>query len=262
MGRVSAFLLKHRKVEEKSDRRPVPKEERDIAELLREASLDAARFLEELLNGYGFEMTTLTSFDIAGVPPGARVTLLIRLPNCECPLLDAGRLVERMTSEKKAGAAKIWFTQIWLLHLDLMYTVRDRGPQERGRWLEAIFSEDQLTEALTEHINGFVRRLNPAEAGESEVYQVLMGEKGQDRIRSVKRFLAIMVDAGMLDFLGDGAYRQSLLSAVEMKANYDRVLGPLMLDLPPDSEDAALATRAAALLTSKSPTGPSEGTLP
>jgi hypothetical protein len=76
MGRVSAFLLKHRKVEEKSDRRTIPREERDIAELLREAPVDSARFLEELMNGYGFGLTTLTSYDIAGIPLGAKVTLL------------------------------------------------------------------------------------------------------------------------------------------------------------------------------------------
>jgi hypothetical protein len=261
MGRVSAFLLKRRRVEEKSDRRAIPKEERDVAELLREAPLDSARFLEELMTGYGFELTTLTSYDIAGIPPGAKVTLLIRRSNCECPLLDASRLAERMIPGKKVGPAKIWFTQIWLMHLDLMYTVRDRGPQERGRWLEAIFTEDQLAEVINEHINGYVRRLNPAEVEQSEVYQVLMGERGQDRARYVKRFLEIMVDSGMLDSLGAGTFRQSLLSAVEMKCNYDRVLGPIMLDLPPDSEDAGLAQTAAALLTSKLPLDASESTL-
>lgn len=251
MGRVSAFLLKHRRVEEKSDRRAITREERDIAELLREAPLDSTRFLEELVNGYGFELTTLHSFDIAGIPPGTKVTLLIRRTNSECPLLDTGRLVERMTSERKVGKAKIWFTQIWLIHLDLMYTVRDRGPQERGRWLEATFTEEQLAEALSEHFKGYVRRLNPAEMEQSEVYQVLMAEKGQDRARYVKKFLEIMVDSGMLDSLGSGTFRQSLLSAVEMKCNYDRVLGPMMLDLQPHSEDAGLAQGAAALLTSK-----------
>lgn len=261
MGRVSAFLLKHRRVEEKSDRRTIPKEERDVAELLREAPLDSARFLEELMTGYGFELTTLSSYDIKGIPPGAKVTLLVRRSNSECPLLDVSRLVERMVPGKKIGPAKIWFTQIWLMHLDLMYTVRDRGPLERGRWLEAVFTEDQLAEAVNEHINGFVRRLNPAEVEQSDVYQELMGERGQDRVRYVKRFLSIMVDSGMLDSLGGGTFRQSLLSAVEMKCNFDRVLAPIMLDLPPESEQAGLAQTAAALLTSKLPLDPSEGAL-
>lgn len=260
MGRVSAFLLKHRRVEEKSDRRAISREERDIAELLREAPLDSTRFLEELVNGYGFELTTLNSFDIAGIPPGTKVTLLVRRTNSECPLLDTGRLVERMTSERKVGKAKIWFTQIWLMHLDLMYTVRDRGPQERGRWLEATFTEEQLAEALNEHFKNYVRRLNPAEMEQSEVYQVLMAEKGQDRARYVKKFLEIMVDSGMLDFLGSGTFRQSLLSAVEMKCNYDRVLGPMMLDLQPDFEDSGLAQVAAVLLTSKLPIDANEST--
>jgi hypothetical protein len=259
MGRVSAFLLKHRRVEEKSDRRSIQKEERDIAELLREAPLDSLQFLEELVGGYGFELIALTSFEIQGIPPGAKVSLLVRRSNSECILLDANRLVERMTSDKKAGAAKVWFTQIWLMHLDLMYTVRDRGPHERGRWLEAIFTEDQLAEAISEHINGYVRRLNPAEVEQSEVYQVLMSEKGQDRARYVKRFLAIMVDAGMLDVLGSGTYRQSLLSSVEMKCNFDRILAPMMLDLPSDPEVIGLAHQAAEFLTAKLSSDVNEG---
>lgn len=251
-GRISAFLLKHRRIEEKSDRRTIPKDERDMAEALRDAPLDSMRFLEEMMVGYGFELTTLSSFDIQGIAPGAKVTLLVRLSNSECPLLDTGRLIERMSSMKKTGVAKIWFTQLWLLHLDLMYTARDRGPQERGRWLEAVFTDDQLADALNEHINGYVRRLNPTDVEHSEVYQVLTAEKGQDRARFVKRFLEVMVDSGMLDSLGAGSYRQSLLSAVEMKSNYERVLAPMMLDLDRESDDTGLARIASALLTSKS----------
>lgn len=252
IGRISAYLLKYRRIEEKSDRRTVPKDERDMAEALRDAPVDTARFLEEMMVGHGFDLTTLSSFDIQGIAPGTKVTLLVRRSNSECPLLDTGRLIERMSTTKKTGAAKIWFSQIWLLHLDLMYTARDRGPHERGRWLEAVFTEDQLADALNEHINSFVRRLNPAEVEHSEVYQVLSAEKGQDRPRFVKRFLEIMVDAGMLDSMGAGSYRQSLLSAVEMKSNYERVLAPMMLDLDEESDDTGLAQIASALLTSKS----------
>ena len=38
-----------------------------------------------------------------------------------------------------------------------------------------------------------------------------------------------MVDAFMLEDKGNGVYRQTLLSAVEMKENYGRILEPLML---------------------------------
>ena len=255
MGKASAFLLKHRKVEEKSERRSIQREERDIAEILREAPLDSMRFLEEMMTGYGFDLVTLSSFDVKGIAPGSRVYLLVRLSNAECPLLDSNRLVERMSTkenkakEGRASEAKIWFTQIWLMHLDLIYTALDRGPLERNLWLEATFTEEKLAQAVLEHINGYVRRLNPQECEQSDVYQTLIAEKGSDRTRYVKRFLSIMVDAGMLEEVGQNTYRQSLLSAVEMKANYERVLGPLMLDIPTESARTGLAHVAATLLT-------------
>ena len=159
-------------------------------------------------------------------------------------------MIEAMTpGAARTGAAKIWFTQIWLLHLDLMYSAKDRGPHERSQWLESGFTKEQLIEALRAHINGFVRKLNPEIGETSEVYTVLCAEKGADVPRYVGRFLKLMVDAGMLEEIAPDSYRQSLLAAVEMKANYDRVLAPLMLQLETEPPDAPLALAAQALLT-------------
>jgi hypothetical protein len=260
MGKIGAYLLKHRKVEEKSERRTIQREERDIAEILREAPGDSKRFLEEMMLGYGFELVTLTAFDVKGIAPGARVYLLVRSVNTECPLLDTGKMIEKMSgTERKAGASKIWFTQIWLMHLDLMYTAKDRSPHERNLWLDSGFTEEHLAHSMREHINGFVRKLNPQEVEQSEVYRILCAEKGADLPRYVNRFLSMMVEAGMLDEIGPGNYRQSLLSAVEMKESYDRFLAPLMLDLPVEKERAGIAHAAASLLTAKSSQELTEG---
>jgi hypothetical protein len=259
-GRISAFLLKYRKVEDRQDKRSGPREERDIAALLREASIDAMRDLEEQMNGHGFELATLTSFDIAGIGAGARVYLLIRKPDASCMLLDTARCAERM--EPAAGrttAAKIWFTQIWLLHLDLLYTQRDRSPAERNLWLDATFTREMLEQAVREHVNDFVRRLNPQDMAQNDVYKVLTAEKGTMIARYVGRFLELMCETGMLEDKGSGVYRQSMLSAVEMKENYGRLLEPFMLDevgpsmtTETQADDAVqprLAEIAAALLT-------------
>lgn len=250
MGKVSAFLLKHRRIEERSQRRPIQREERDLSEILREAAVDEMRALEEMMAGFGFELTMLTAFDVKGIAPGTRAYMLVRQTNATCPLLESPKVIEVMTpGATKTGIAKIWFTQIWLLHLDLMYSAKDRGPHERNQWLESGFTKEQLIAAVRAHINGFVHKLNPEIGDTSEVYKVLCAEKGQDLPRYVGRFLTLMVNAGMLEEIAVDSYRQSLLAAVEMKSNYDRVLAPLMLQLETETPTATLAQAAQTLLT-------------
>ena len=230
MGRISAYLLKHRKIEFRADKRGRNKDEHELAELLRNAPQDAMVDLCEMMNGYGFDLITLSTFDVAGIGSNERVFLLSRKPNVECPLLDMPRALERMeTSSGRATSAKVWLTQFWLLHLDLIYTQCDRGADERNRWLDATFKRDDLIAAMRVHINDSVRRLNPEQIQDNEVYEVLTAEKGADIERYAKRFLELMVDAFLLEDKGNGVYRQTLLSAVEMKENYGRVLEPLML---------------------------------
>jgi hypothetical protein len=230
MGRISAFLQKHRKIEFRNDKRGRHKDEHELAELLRDAPSESMTDLCELMNGYGFELITLTTFDVSGIGSGERVYLLARKPNVECPLLDVSRALDRI--EPKPGRtlqAKIWLTQFWLLHLDLIYTQRDRGPDERNSWIEATFTRESLIELMREHINGGVRRINPEAILDREIYDVLTAEKGVAIDSYAKRFLDLMVDCMMLEDKGNGVYRQTLLSAVEMKENYGRILGPLML---------------------------------
>lgn len=238
MGRISAFLQKYRKIEYRTDKRGRHKDEHELAELLRDAPMDSLSDLCELMNGYGFELITLTTFDVSGIGSGERVYLLARKPNVECPLLDLPRAVERMEpASGRTLQGKIWLTQFWLLHLDLIYTQRDRGADERNQWIEATFTKDMLSDSMREHINGVIRRLNPAEITDGEVYEVLTSEKGADIPRYTKRFLDLMVDGGLLDDKGNGVYRQTLLSAVEIKENYGRILEPLMVGLQ-ESEGA------------------------
>lgn len=249
MGRISAFLQKHRKIEFRTDKRGRHKDEHELAELLRDAPSESMTDLCELMNGYGFELITLTTFDVSGIGSGERVYLLARKPNVECPLLDVSRALERMESTSgRTVQAKIWLTQFWLLHLDLIYTQRDRGADERNKWIEATFTKDSLIEAMREHINSGIRRINPESISDSEIYEVLISEKGVAIDRYAKRFLDLMVDCFMLEDKGNGVYRQTLLSAVEMKENYGRILGPLMLADREDGQPGAFAGMTESLL--------------
>lgn len=248
MGRISAFLIAYRKLEDRSDKRGMRRDEKDLAAILREASVDELRDLEELMGGQGFLFVQLTSFDVEGIGPGSRVYLAARRADMASCLVDSSFVVERLGLPSRPTAAKIWFTQIWLLHLDLIYTQLDRSPLERGRWIKASFTREMLQEAVTKHINDYVRKLNAAELASGEVYEVLCAEKGTDVSRLVKRFLDLMCEGGLLEEREEGAYRQTLLSAVEMKENFDRSLAPLMLASAESGRRPTLAEMAAPLL--------------
>lgn len=256
MGRISAFLTKHRKIEDRADKRGAQRDEKDLALVLREASIENMRDLEELMSGQGFTLVTLNSFDIPGIGQGSRVHLLVRRTDSTCPLLDFNKIVERMAPPNgRAITAKIWFTQIWLAHLDILYTQRDRSPKESHQWIEAAFTREILEDAVRDHINSHVRRINPNELEISEVYEVLSAEKGTDISRYTKRFLDLMCDSGLLETLQEDVYRQSLLAAIEMKENFDRTLAPLMIDDEADGpgtvKRTTLASAAVELLTQK-----------
>lgn len=249
MGRVSAYLLKYRKIELRTDKRGRHKDEQELAELLRDAPKDSMDDLCELINGYGFELITLTKFEVSGIGSGERVYILSRKPNVECHLLDLAGAIERMeTASSRSVESKVWLTQFWLLHLDLIYTQLDRGPDERNRWQDATFKKETLIDAMREHINEGVRRLNPETLADNEVYDILTSEKGVAIERNAKRFLDLMVDCFMLEDKGNGVYRQTLLSAVEMKENFGRVLEPLMLSDRENHPGTGFASIAAPLL--------------
>jgi len=248
MGRVSAFLERYRRIEEKSQRRQISREEKDLALLLREASEEVLAFLHEMLRGRGFWLVTLNSFEIRGIPEGCRVHLLVRRGGMQPLLLDTEAITRVMDAGGKVAAARIWFTQIWLTQLDLLYTQRQRAPTERNRWLDVTFTRNELTQAVRAHINDYVRRINPSELKASEVYEVLCSEKGAQVENFVRRFLALMVDGYMLEEVGKDVYRQTMLAAVEMKENYDSVLAPLMLEISHD-DSRPLAQLGEPLLT-------------
>ena len=249
MGRISAFLILHRKLEDRSDKRGMRPDEKELGALLREATVDELRDLEDLMSGQGFVLVQLTSFDIEGIGPGSRVYLAARRADMPSCLVDGSHIPEGMGLPTQPTAAKIWFTQIWLLHLDLLYTQLDRSPSERGRWISASFTREMLQDAVHAHINDHVRKLNVVQLGDSEVYDVLCAEKGTDISKRVKRFLDLMCRGGLLEERGEGVYRQTLLSAVEMKENFDRSLAPLMLASEQTGQRTTIGQVASALLT-------------
>ena len=81
---------------------------------------------------------------------------------------------------------------------------------------------------MREYINELVRKLGHDALKDDTVYSCLISESGTLVEQYAERFLSLMTDGALLDRLGEDKYRQSLVSAAEMRSNYLQGLEPLM----------------------------------
>jgi hypothetical protein len=231
MGRVHAWLLKHRIAESRSSRRAVDKDEREIAGLLLNADPSMLNQFREFLRGQGLELVTLTSFDAKGIATGGTVFMLAREPDSTPPFWGSERLVSRMLQVRGINTeveAKIWFIQLWFVLLDLIYTSKNRGPNAMQDWVDTAFVKDVFVDAVKDYLNDHVRKIDPSTLGTDRIYKVLTGPKEGGIAQSCNAFLELMTDAGLLQELEKDTFRQSLLFAYEMKVNFDRQLKAIL----------------------------------
>jgi len=231
MGRVHAWLLRHRIVESRSARRSVSKEEREIAGLLMNADYAVRCQLEEILDGQGLVLVSLTSLDAKGIASGATVFMLSRKPDSGAPFWGTERLVGRMMQSRGINTeveAKTWFIQLWFLLLDLLYTRKNRSPNAMQDWVDTSFIKDVFVDAVKDYLNERVRKIDPSSLETDRVYRILTSPKEGGIAMACNAFLELMVDAALLEEVGENTYRQSLLFAYEMKNNFDRQLNPLL----------------------------------
>lgn len=231
LGRAHAYLLRHRYVETKSNRRNISKDEREVATLLRDADPEMKVLLREILNGQGLELVQFGEFDVTGIPSGATVFIIARLPDTTPSIFGTDTLDARMRQVRGVQsdtAAKVWFVQLWFIHLDLIYSRRNRGPHEMQDYVGAVFTRDTLIDATRNYINDQVRKIDLSTLEDDTVYRTLTLLKEGSVADAVNAFLELLVNAGLLEKNSDDTYRQTLLSAYEMKANYDRQLSSLM----------------------------------
>jgi len=234
MGRVHAYLLRHRFIETKSGRRNVSREEREIATLLRDADFAMRRQFEEILDGQGLQLVAFTSFDVKGIASGATVFMLARKPDSAPPFWGTERLVSRMLQVRginNDAEAKTWFTQLWFVLLDLLYTRKNRSPNAMQDWVDSTFTKEVFIDAVKDYLNDQVRKIDPGTLEVDQVYKTLTSLKTGAEAQVCNAFLELMLDAGLIEEVNKDAYRQSLLFAYEMKTNFDRQLAHLLPSL-------------------------------
>jgi hypothetical protein len=231
MGRVHAWLLRHRIAETKSSRRAVSKEEREIAGLLLNADPALRMQFEEMLSGQGLQLVSLTSFDAKGIASGGTVFMLARKADAVPPFWGTDRMVSRMLLVKGINSdaeAKTWFTQLWFVLLDLLYTRRQRGPNAMQDWVDTTFAKEIFIDAVRDYLNDHVRKIDPSTLETDRVHKTMTGLKEGAVAQACNAFFELMVDASLLEEIDKDVFRQTLLFAYEMKSNFDRQLKALL----------------------------------
>jgi hypothetical protein len=231
LGMTMAYLLRHRYVETKSNRRNISKEEREVAYLLRDAEQDMLNLLREIFNGQELNLVQLGEFDVAGIPSGATTFMVTRQASFTPLIFGMDTLLSRMRQVRPINtdtSAKVWFIQLWFIHLDLIYSSRNRAPNELQDYVSAVFTKDAFLTAVKEYINDYVLKVDTSDVVNDSVYRALSALKDGSIAEAVNAFLELMVDSGLLERNSEETYRQTLLSAYEMKENYNRQLSELM----------------------------------
>jgi hypothetical protein len=226
MGRVIAHLQRHRRIDTSAKLKP-RSDERELAKFLNDSSVDDRADIEGVFQGMGFDLVHFDSFKTNGLAPDANVFLLVRRHDGPNELFSERLIDERMqVRNDTVTARRIWFTQFWFVLLYLFYTRRSRVSSEISRYVETTFNRADLVQAMHEYINDMVRKLGKDTLSDDAVYSCLVSESGVLVDQYAGRFIDLMVDGQLLDRLGDDRYRQSLLSAVEIKNNCMQGLEP------------------------------------
>lgn len=246
LGRVHAYLLRNRIAESKSMRRSISREERDFAIMLRDADEHMRTLFDEILDGQGLMLKSFND-DVKGLPTGAVVFVLARKPDTNAPFFGTERMITRMRQAGKSNVsdtdAKIWFTQIWFILMDILYSRRGRSPNEMHEWVETSFTKSVLVDAVRDYINEDIRKIDPATLLSSSIHESLTSFKEGTVANFCNGFLELMFDARLIERIDDELYRQTLLFAFEVKLNYDRQLEPFLTLIPPFDAASAILTR-------------------
>lgn len=238
LGRVQAYLLRHRMASTHALRKTISKEERDIAVMLRDADVSMFRLLAEILEGQGFLLFQMTASDALGIPEGATVFMLLRRPDFESPIFGVDHLVAmmRVRGVDSDTAAKTWYVQLWFVLMDILYTRRNRSPQAIQDWVDTPFKKTIFIDSVREYINDVVRKIDVSTLPDTTVWETLTARKEGTVTQLCAAFLDLMCGASLLEEVeADTTYRQTLLFAQEVRLNYDRQLASIVLPADPFS---------------------------
>lgn len=234
MGEVVAYLLRHRIVETRPASGRSHDEERSTAKILLAMTPEDRYSLEAVFAGMHLVVVDYDSFTIPALPKGARVFLLARdiAKGDPSSVLAPEVIVEAMREKgnESAREAAAWFVHLWLVHLELIYTDKGRSPSQLQRYAEGMFDFDVFLAKVREHFEDLRQGLDRKEVPMNAVFKTFEKSSHAEGERRCRRFVSLMVDAGLLTTIAKDLYQQTLLSAYEIKRNYERGLQHFVMD--------------------------------
>jgi len=253
MGRVFAFLSKHKLASTDPVDRPRQPREREIADLLARDPVGLKEF-DEFLAPQGMAIHEFEQAGL-GLGPRGRVFVLARAADREdAHWVDDGWLWDGLVDGRRREPLThtiVWTAQLWAIMNWFFYT-------REGRTVEAVsgFKDSRLSP--TEFIGETKRRIEalrargaPADGWAGKVRAILVVADATAIETRIRRFLMVMEQAGMIEpRRGTGehiekssqgireaiGYRQTLNAAVEMKLNLHRqAVGLPLIDGPAEA---------------------------
>lgn len=234
MGQVVAYLLRYRIVETRPASGRSHDEERAVAKLLLAMPPEDRRSLDGIFAGMRLVVADYDSFTIPALPKGASVFLLARdiARGDPSSVLAPEVIVEAMKEKgnESAREAAAWFVHLWLVHLELIYTDKGRSPSQIQRYAEGMFDFDVFLAKVREHFEELRQGLDRNEVPANAVFRTFEKSSHAEGERRCRRFVKLMVDASLLTTIAKDLYQQTLLSAHEIKRNYERGLQNFVMD--------------------------------
>lgn len=234
MGEVVAYLLRHRIVETRPASGRSHDEERSAAKILLAMTPEDRYSLEAVFAGMRLVVVDYDSFTIPALPKGARVFLLARdiAKGDPSSVLAPEVIVEAMREKgnESAREAAAWFVHLWLVHLELIYTDKGRSPSQLQRYAEGMFDFDVFLAKVREHFEELRQGLDRKEVPMNAAFKTFEKSSHAEGERRCRRFVSLMADAGLLTTIAKDLFQQTLLSAYEIKRNYERGLQHFVMD--------------------------------
>ncbi len=248
MGRAFSYLFAYRTCSTHPEGRRRRDGEAQVAGILT-SEISGYQDFEAFLNAQGF---TMRAYEQGAIGVAARGQVFVMARRCtdeQAPYIDSGWVFERMRDRRGTEPLEhvvVWAAQLWATMQWFFYTRLDRGIDAVGRFKEAFVNLSQLTRELQDQIETMRTRGAPADERGRAVWEILTESTGSSIETKVRKFLAAMEEAALLDRIegeGEVQYRQTLNAAVEMSLNFERQAFYLMpadeADGPP-AEDAVV----------------------
>lgn len=221
-GRLTGWLFSHRQIRTRIPKGEYFKEgEKELSLEIRQIEDDERAFLMDYFAFNGFKLIVFGWEEFKGIPEGGQIWTIIRDPLAGNPPpwiseAEARARLSLGTESKKVTC--IWTLVIYLHYLSYAYTLIGRHPSEISRYVDAVFTKNQLFESLKEWLNELAKE----NSQKTEITAILTSESEPQLYRRVSKLLDFLKETNCISFSKeDDAYSQTLLGAAEVFEHYD-----------------------------------------